>query len=76
VLRAIYILGEKQLPETLPYLKEMLLKSDNPYVQRALIMALCKFRNPEIKELIKRHAGQDYSVIVRYSAEDCLKLLY
>jgi HEAT repeat protein len=73
VLRAIQILGEKQLPETIPYLKEKFLKSDNPYVQEALIDALCKFCNPAVKDFIMRYASEEYSVIVRKAIKNCLK---
>jgi len=51
----------------------MLIKSDNPFVQEALIIAICKFHNPENYEFIKQFLGEEYSVIVRNAADNCLK---
>jgi HEAT repeat protein len=73
VLRAVFILGVKHQPETLPDLTEMLLKTDNIFVQEALIMALCKFRDPRVNEIIKNFAIEKHAIIVRNAVNNCLK---
>jgi len=73
VVRVIQILGEKHIPETIPWLTDMLIKSDNPFFQEALIIAICKFNDPKNYEFIKQFKGEEYSVIVRNAAENCLK---
>lgn len=54
----------------------MLKESDDPYIQKALITCLCKFQDTGINELIKQYTEEEYSVIVRADAEDCLKQLW
>ncbi len=73
VRRAIFILGEKHLPESLPYLMEIPTQTSDPYILKELILALCKYKQSHIKELILPFTGAEYPAMVRFAAIQCLE---
>lgn len=74
VQRAIYILGEKQIPQTLKFIEEILRNSNDPYIKREAILAISKFKNLDAFNIIKKYENNE-SIIVTITVKDCLNLL-
>jgi len=75
VRRAVFISGEKQIPQALQPLVELLANSHDPYLQEEIIKALCHYNDPSLIGLLQTYSRAPYSFIVRKIADECINKL-
>lgn len=73
VRRAVFISGEKQIPQAKEPLIELLKNTKDPYLQEEILKALCHYDDPSLVKIVQPYSLAPYSLIVRITAGNCIR---
>ena len=75
VLRAIEIIGNRQLNEALPYLKKIVVEHNDPFRTAHALEAVSKLEVPDKLTFIQEYTNEEYGFIINKTAKELVQKL-